>query len=51
MKKARVTIKPVTKHQVYVEQDEGYLPSVSSFFFPSSFILLTVGLWLLSPVV
>src|ERR1700692_2325194 len=30
---------------------KGYLPSVSSFFFPSSFIFLTVGLWLLSPVV
>jgi len=30
---------------------EGYLPSVSIFFFSSSFIFLTVGLWLLSPVV
>jgi len=30
---------------------KGYLPSVSSFFFASSFIFLTVGLWLLSPVV
>jgi hypothetical protein len=30
---------------------EGYLPSVSSFFFSSWFILLTVGLWLLAPVV
>jgi hypothetical protein len=29
----------------------GYLPSVSSFFFSSSFIFLTVGLWLLAPVV
>jgi hypothetical protein len=32
-------------------QREGYLPSVSIFFFSSSFIFLTVGLWLLSPVV
>ena len=30
---------------------KGYLPSVSIFFFSSSFIFLTVGLWLLSPVV
>jgi hypothetical protein len=28
-----------------------YLPSVSSFFFASSFIVLMVSLWLLSPVV
>jgi hypothetical protein len=32
-------------------QREGYLPSVSIFFFSSSFIFLTVGLWLLSPPV
>jgi hypothetical protein len=30
---------------------KGYLPSVSTFFFSSSFIFLTVGLRLLSPVV
>jgi hypothetical protein len=30
---------------------QGYLPSVSSFFFSSWFIFLTAGLWLLSPVV
>jgi hypothetical protein len=30
---------------------QGYLPSVSSFFFPSWFIFLTIGLWLLWPVV